>query len=174
MPARPPKSRRRRSAKPDPKAFFNAAEVAAATQARDSARTPGEVLDAFAPSPLTIGEIALRPLTWADFILLEKLESPFADSSIAGAAEIAQMDVALAVYILTRPVLAANDLFSEKGRPALEREALALAGRVPVQQLTALGLKLREAFARAFSTVIEAEKKTGRSTPPPATASAGA
>ena len=171
MPAKASKSRR--APRANSGAFFSGKEVAAATAARDSTRTPREVLDAFAPAPLAVGEIALRPLTWADFILLEKFESPFADSSIAGGAEISQMDVALAVFILTRPVLAANDLFSEKGRAALEREALALASRVPVADLTALGLKLREAFARAFATVVEGQKKTAPSTPPPATASAG-
>lgn len=173
--AKPSKKRRHPQARPD--AFFTQAEADAAKKAsrQATARTSPEVLDAFASLPLSAGELRLRPLSWADFMLLERLESPFADSSIAQGADISQLDVGIAVYVLTRPNLDTLDLLAASGRPAVERAAIALAGRIPAEALAEVGAKLQITFARAFATLVGGEKKTqtAHSAPPPATASGG-
>lgn len=160
----------------NPGAFTSPAEAAAAKVALEKvkARTPKEVLDAFSALPLTAGEIILQPLSLGALMVLERIEHPLADEGLAAAAEMDAHATASIVFILTREPVESLDLLAQ-GRAVFDRASLAFASRIAFEDLTAIGLKLRENFLRAFSTLIAAQKKTevASSTPLPTTASAG-
>jgi hypothetical protein len=165
------------AAQADPAACFTAAEVAAAnaTRARAGVRTPAEVLEAFSPTHLQIGELTLRLFTMADAMLLERIGSPFAEESITPDTEITAADTMAVVFILTRPATDTKHLL-DQGRAAFDDAVLALAARVPFEQISLVGPALARTFSTAFSTLVAGQKKattTAPSVPPPATASAG-
>lgn len=160
----------------NPEAFISPAAAAAAKKAQDAAnaRTPREILDAFSAIPLCVGEIVLRPLNLGSLMILERIEHPLADESLAAVAEMNAEQTAAIVFVLTRPEVESLDLLAQ-GRTAFDRACLSFASRIAFEDLNAIGLKLRENFVRAFATLIATQKKTevASSTPPPATASAG-
>lgn len=167
----------------NPEAFVSPAEAAAAKTAleRSKVRTPQEVLDAFAPLPIDFAGQRLRPLSLASFVVLERLDSPFADDQLSAGtlAEIKAEDMALVAYVLTRDPVDVLDLIAQ-GRHAVDRAVLTFVADIPAEQIRQLGEAIGRIIVRAFATVVGgggAQKKTTtRSpacTPPPATGSAG-
>ncbi len=177
MPARAPKSAKRRAAVASADASFSPAEVAAAARAQKAAkvRTPPEVIDAFAPTLLSVGEVVFQPLTLGSLMVLEKIGSPLADENFGPGSEVTTNDLMGVVLVLTRPPADSLAIIG-RGQDEWDRACLALASRFTPADIAALGLKLRETFTRAFATVISAEKKTtgAPSKTQPATVSAGA
>lgn len=174
MPAR--RKTRSRTAAPSADVSFSPAEVAAASRARKAAkvRTPPEVIDAFAPSLLSVRDVVFQPLTLGSLMVLERIGSPLADENFGPDTEVTTQDLMAVVLVLTRPPADSLAILG-RGQDEWDRACLALASRFEPADIAALGLKLRETFTRAFATVISSEKKRMTDSPsiPPATGSAG-
>jgi hypothetical protein len=121
-------------------------------------RTPNEVLDAFAPVPITAANIVLRPLTISDFMLLERLDSPFANQQITPDTDISISEIMEAVYILAHPAQTSRSAFA-RGRPEFDDAVFTFGDSISPGALRDLGARIAEAIHTAFSTLIIPQKK---------------
>ncbi|WP_043586304.1 hypothetical protein [Geminisphaera colitermitum] len=138
-------------------------------------RTPNEVLDAFAPEPLTVANLTLRPLSISDFLLLERLDSPFADQQITPDTDISVSEIMEVAYILATPPQTSRAAFA-KGRAAFDDAVAEMFDSIPPSTLGDLGKRIATIINAAFATLITpAKKKEAKvlSSETSATASAG-
>ncbi|WP_043585370.1 hypothetical protein [Geminisphaera colitermitum] len=136
-------------------------------------RTPGEVLDAFAPVPLAIGDLTLRDITPGDFILLERIDSPFADQEQLSGGDITLNDMMILVYVLTRPTVEVFAILG-RGREAFDREVIALASRFPFPLIEDIAAKIRAKIMQAFASLITGAPAKKKATTPGNASSAAA
>ena len=132
-------------------------------------KNPKRIVDAFAPTDTNAGAIKLRDFTAGDLLLLQQMESslvaePTGHGKKRKAKDPSNLEILEIVYLMAHPAEETYDLL-RGGRDAFDREVISFAGTIPVPALPALGLKIRQAFARATSTVpvpagTSTEKKT--------------
>ncbi len=153
-------------------ASFSPEEIAAleAARKRSESTNPAPVLDAFFPATIKVGDLALRPLTLGDFMLLEKLESPLLEEAEADSdEEPTTTDFALGVFVLALPPGHARGILTNGGREDLDRHVAAFADRIAAGEVVSLGLKVRAAIVAGFASMqpmgASDQKKTAAQTP---------
>lgn len=148
---------------------FTAAELAAAEAAdqRGKTATPKAVRHAFFPEAIAIGKLPLRPLSLGDFLFLEEIGSPLiAVPEGDKAPEVGLRDYLRAIFLLAETPEKVWALLA-KGTPCFDHEVNLFAHRIPYEEITQVGHKLRALIDAAFATVqpMSGEKKTSGQTP---------
>lgn len=145
---------------------FTPEQIAALTAANEGnkSRTPQVLVDAFFPKAIKVGDLKLRALSLAEFILLEKIESPLLEIDQVDESEVSLENFAAAVFILAMPFDVVEPLICEGGKAEFDRAVRQFATKVPGGETIALGRKVQVAIAEAFATVqqVSGEKKTAR------------
>lgn len=146
---------------------FTPKQIAALSAANEGnkSRTPKVVVDALFPTPIMAGDLVLRPLSLAEFILLEKLDSPLLELESVDEEEITIEQFAVAVYLLTTPYDEVDALVCDRPRAEFDRAVRQFSRKLPPAELITIGLKVRTAIAAAFATVQQVsggEKKTAQ------------
>jgi len=157
------------SAAAQPVGFATPEEALASTRplqeklARVAGKTPSTVVDAFAPDPLDIAGIELKPIRMRTWLCLEKIDSPF----IHGVgSEVTIEDLLRALYVITQP--AAEVRAALRGGEASLSEAVdAFSERIPIAALPEITTKLAAHLAAEFSPRAEmAREEEGSGTGP--------
>ncbi|HTJ78538.1 MAG TPA: hypothetical protein VL357_06040 [Rariglobus sp.] len=161
--------------KPDPKAFFNQAEVDAAKRATETPSNPSLVTDAFVlgDTPIKVGPFEIPPVGLGRYMILEKIKSPITEPG--GAVNMSNDQLAALIFVCTKPEKLSRELLAQGGT-AFTDAVLELADTIPLTAIRALGAAIGVRIAQAFSTIISsassggtgdglAEKKTAGSSP---------
>ena len=115
--------------------------------ARVAGKTPSTVVDAFAPDPLDIAGIELKPIRMRTWLALEKIDSPFIHGT---GGEITTEDLLRALYVITQP--AAEVRAAIRGLDVALSEAVdTFAESIPIAALPQITAKLAEHLAAEFS-----------------------
>ena len=122
---------------------------------------PRVVTDAMLPDIHRLpGGLALRPLSIAHTLLLQKIDSPFiaveGDAANPPAAQPNELDALAVVYLLTRTDPELDALFFGFDRPAFAAAVWRFAKEQPPALLIGLDAKLTAIFQHATSTLIGA------------------
>ena len=123
--------------------------------------TPRVVTDAMLPDLHRLpGGLALRPLSIAHTLLLQKIDSPFiaveGESTDPATPQPNELDALAVVYLLTRTDPELDDLFFGFERPAFAAAVWRFAKEQPPALLIDLDAKLTAIFQHATSTLIGA------------------
>ncbi|MCE0498797.1 MAG: hypothetical protein LV481_12710 [Methylacidiphilales bacterium] len=161
------------SAAAQPVGFATPEEALASTRslreklARVADRTPSTVVDAFAPDPLDVAGIELKPIRMRTWLCLEKIDSPF----IHGAGgEVTIEDLLRALYVITQPAAEVRAAL-RGGEAALSEAVDAFAERIPLVALPQITAKLAGHLAAEFSPradLVRDEEGSGTGPKPPA------
>lgn len=135
--------------------------------ARAKTETPGQVLDAFFPPEVSVGDIAFAPFTIMHYLALEKVRSPL----IAGEDEVAPpkpttLDLLRALLIVS---LQGRDLkaLMARGDAALEDAALELACRIPAPGILGSAEAIVRHINAGFATALPAGGESAEDSPFP-------
>jgi hypothetical protein len=136
-----------------PAAPFTQAQVdAAARVTADAGSTPSVVLDAFMPTPITVGKITIPPFRLGKYLLLERLKSPLVRDD---AREITNDQVLEAVFAMATPTPQVLALLArDNAKLALTEAIWEFADTIPLADLAALGAAIQTQMQRAKATLV--------------------
>lgn len=138
-----------------------------------SARNPAKIVDAFAAAGEAAARLALREVTPATLIILQKLNNPMMQAREGGKApKFSDIDIVRMLYVFAHPAAESLRAIADGN---FDDVAMAFSDTVPMAHMPEVGAAINRLLERAFSTVLAAEKKTGSpegspSSPPATTA----
>ena len=110
-------------------------------------KTPSTVVAAFAPDPLYVAGIEMRPIRMRTWLALEKIDSPF----IHGAGgEISIEDLLRTLYVICAPADKVRAAL-RAGEAALDAAVDEFAERIPLAELPQITAKLAAHLTAEFS-----------------------
>ncbi len=109
-------------------------------------KTPSVVLDAFFPATVKVAGLVLKHrFTVKHWLALEKIQSPL----VKTAAPVELLDAVRALYVVA---MAPDDVFAKVLTDEFERDAVALAGRIPMSEASGLVAAVMRHINREFVT----------------------
>lgn len=125
---------------------------------------PGPLKDAFCGEPVTVGGLTIRKAVHADWVILERLNSPIYQEFLEAQkpegsrdpVKWSQAEQFELVYLFTRPVLEAKEIL-DAGRKAFSDEAFKACSDLSTAEFLALVGGASRALVKNFQTAVSHE-----------------